>query len=142
MFGYFDVKPYGWNRAQDEPYIHIEKHDPSFDDEVVLIEQDEYISDEGYRVLMAAEECGEPGYTLDDACERFFDEIDVLQGDICEIERQWQLLTEASIRDPLSVVDFDKKIHDLKWRLEFKEETKALLERDVGILLGRATVPF
>ena len=142
MYGHFDLKPYGWHGELHRPFIHIEKHDPSFDDSIEITEKDEYISDEGYRVLMSAEECGDPGYTIDDACERFFDEIDLVQGDIDELEREWGALVEASIRDPLSVLKLDEKLRNLRWRLEFKYETKQLLERDVDMLLGRSRVPF
>lgn len=105
-------------------------------------EGDMDISEEGYRVLLAAEECGCPGYDVEDACERFFDEIDILVGDICQLDRQWEDLTAAFIADPLSVPDYDKRISDIRWSRVIKQDRKEALESDVGRLLERTNLPF
>lgn len=104
-----------------------------------VIEEDEDISEEGYRVLMGAASSGEIDYTINDACDRFFDEIDNVTSDICELDRQRDELMTRLISDPggISDKDFDNAIRTIRWRRSIKEEIKEALEDDLGRLLGR-----
>lgn len=126
------------------PKIHL-RYDAidNFGDSTV-IEEDEDISEEGYRVLAAAAASGEIDYTINDACDRFFDEIDIITADINGIDKEWSDLTTNFIADRLSMTDseYDEKIRDLRWRKLIKEEIKTALEKDLGRILGRADVPF
>lgn len=109
-----------------------------------IIEEDEDISDEGYRVLMGAASAGEIDYTINDACDRFFDEIDLLTADINEIDKQIEDLMTAFVAGSELIADseFDKKVRSLRWGRMVKEEIKTALEGDLGRLLGRYDVPF
>lgn len=109
-----------------------------------VIEEDEDISDEGYRVLMGAVSSGDIDYTINDACDRFFDEIDLLTADINEIDRQKEELmtTFISGSELMTDTEFDNKMRDLRWGRMIKEEIKTALEKDLGRLLGRYEVPF
>ena len=69
-------------------------------------------------------------------------EIDILVGDICQLDRQWEELTAAFVADPLSVPDYDKRISDIRWSRVIKQDRKEALESDVGRLLDRVKLPF
>lgn len=91
------------------------------------------LSDEGARVLKGN---ADNIYSIDDATERFMDEIDYWQGKITEATvSQTELMREA-LRNPLAQ-DYDLKFQELRWGLEFYTQVKTALERDLGELLGR-----
>ena len=109
-----------------------------------VIEEDEDISEEGYRVLLGAASSGDIDYTINDACDKFFDEIDLITADINEVDRQSEALITLFTSDPASMTDkeFDSKLRDLRWKRIIKEEIKKALEDDLSRLLGRYEVPF
>ena len=109
-----------------------------------VVEEDEDISDEGYRVLLGAASSGDIDYTINDACDKFFDEIDIITADINEIDRQKEELMTAFISgsELMTDTEFDNKMRDLRWGRMIKEEIKTALEKDLDRLLGRYDVPF
>lgn len=104
-----------------------------------VVEEDEDISEEGYRVLLGAASSGDIDYTINDACDKFFDEIDLIAADINEVDRQLEALVTLFTSDPVSMTDkeFDKSVQSLRWKRIIKEEIKKALEDDLSRLLGR-----
>lgn len=145
MPNYFDLKcSYLGDGFVNLPRVHLTYEGFDDDGECSVIEEDEDISEEGYRVLLGAAESGDIDYTINDACDKFFDEIDIITADINEIDSEWQDLSYRMMADPMycSEEAFNKEIQGLRWRRMIKEEIKSALERDLSKLLGRYEVPF
>ncbi len=126
------------------PRVHLSYDSVDDFGACTVIEEDEDISEEGYRVLAAAFASGDIDYTINDACDRFFDEIDLITADINSIDKEWGDLTAAFVGGSLGITDkeYDERIRDLRWRKMIKEEIKTALERDLSKFLGRYEVPF
>lgn len=91
------------------------------------------LSEQGVRVI------GENAsniYSIDDATERFMDEIDYWQGKITENTVSQTELAREALRNPLAQ-DYERKFQELRWGLDFYTQVKEALERDLGELLGR-----
>lgn len=141
MPNYFDLT---CSYAGVLPKIHLTYDSVDDFGASTIIEEDEDISEEGYRVLMGAASSGDIDYTINDACDKFFDEIDLVTADINEVDRQAEILVTLFTSDPASMTDkeFDLKMRDLRWKRIIKEEIKTALEKDLSRLLGRYEVPF
>ena len=143
MPNFFDLRC-GYSNDTGLPIVHLTWDDMDYRGGCTVREEDQYISDEGYRILQSACDAGDIDYTINDACDRFFDEIDLLTGDLAVIEKEEYELTKCKMADPLFCTDkeYDKRIRDLRWSRIIKEERKTALEKDLSCLLGRYEVPF
>lgn len=145
MPNYFDLVSSGFdNGFIGLPRLHLTYDSHDCYGGCAVVERDEDISEEGYRVLAAAAASGDIDYTINDACDRFFDEIDLITADINGIDKEWRDLTTNFMADKLLMTEteYDAKIQDLKWRRTIKEELKTALEGDLSRLLGDYEVPF
>lgn len=79
-------------------------------------------------------------YCLDDAVEKFIDEIDRTNAKIDEIYRKFSEYHLKQLENPLSE-DFEKEYQSLYWSLLIKKELRDNLTKDLESLLGRS-VPF
>lgn len=95
------------------------------------------ISEEGVRVISGN---SDNIYSIDDATERFMDEIDYWTGELAAIEESQKELMRQAVRDPLGM-DYDEKFSELKWSWEVKHQIKTALEKDLSELLGH-NVPW
>ena len=90
------------------------------------------ISEEGERVLRGNQDSL---YSIDDAVERFMDEIDYYAEKLAEIEESQMELHALALREPLAM-NYDEKFQELHWSWMIKNQIKTALERDLGELLG------
>lgn len=141
MPNFFEIMDWSYGAP---PKLHLTYDDYDYRGGCTVREEDAYISDAGYGLLMAACEAGEIDYTINDACDRFFDEIDILTGDIAEIDKAIEDLTACFMANRIFCSDseFDKQIRDLRWSKIIKEERKTALEKDLGTILGGYDLPF
>lgn len=79
-------------------------------------------------------------YCLDDAVEKFIDEIDHINAKIDEIYREFSEYHLKQLEDPLSE-DFERHYQGLYWSLLMKKSLRERLTWDLESLLGRS-VPF
>ena len=75
-------------------------------------------------------------YNVDDAVERFMEEIDYWRTRIAEIENGFAKVMEGSMEYPLED-HWEADIQQLQRSLVRKRETLELLEGDLSMLLGR-----
>ena len=75
-------------------------------------------------------------YTVDDAVERFMEEIDYFRGKIAEIQHGFEVVSAQAMEYPTEC-DWDHEIQKLQWSLIAKQETLDMLESDLSRLLGR-----
>ena len=85
------------------------------------------ISEEGAHVLRGS--C-EQMSSIDDAVERFMDEIDYWTGKIAEIEEAQRELHKEAMRNPCGM-DWDAKFQELHWSWLAKTQVKEALEKDL-----------
>lgn len=90
------------------------------------------LSEEGERILMA--NSGNL-YSIEDATERFMDEIDYYSGKIAEIEQSQIELSRMAVREPFGI-DYDDKFNELRWRWEINMQICDALCKDLSTLLG------
>ena len=95
------------------------------------------ISEEGVRVISGN---SDNIYSIDDATERFMDEIDYWTGELVAIEESQKELMRQAVRDPLAM-NYDEKFSELKWHWEVKNQIRNALEQDLSELLGH-NVPW
>ena len=75
-------------------------------------------------------------YTVEDAVERFMDEIDYFRTEIAKIQHGFEVVAGRAMEMPTEC-DWNMELQKLQWSLIAKEETLAMLEEDLGRLLGR-----
>lgn len=75
-------------------------------------------------------------YTVEDAVERFMDEIDYFRTEIAKIQHGFAVVAGRAMEMPTEC-DWGMELQKLNWSLIAKEETLAMLEEDLGRLLGR-----
>lgn len=75
-------------------------------------------------------------YTVDDAVERFMEEIDYFRSKIAEIQHGFEVVSARAMEYPTEC-DWDHEIQKLQWSLIPKQETLNMLEEDLSRLLGR-----
>ena len=75
-------------------------------------------------------------YTVDDAVERFMEDIDYFLTEIAKIHQAFGVLMEQAMEAPLEE-DYDMEFQKLYWGLIHKQETLEMLEEDLSRLLGR-----
>ena len=75
-------------------------------------------------------------YTVDDAVERFMEEIDYFRSKIAEIQHGFEVVSARAMEYPTEC-DWDHEIQKLQWSLIAKQETLDMLESDLSRLLGR-----
>ena len=75
-------------------------------------------------------------YTVDDAVERFMEEIDYFRTKIAEIQHGFEVVSARAMEYPTEC-DWDMEIQKLQWGLIMNQETLDMLESDLSRLLGR-----
>lgn len=75
-------------------------------------------------------------YTVDDAVEKFMEEIDYFRTKIAEIQHGFEVVSARAMEYPTEC-DWDAEIQKLQWSLIAKQETLDMLESDLSRLLGR-----
>ena len=75
-------------------------------------------------------------YTVEDAVERFMEEIDYWRTEIARVQHGFEVVAGRAMEMPTEC-DWDMELQKLQWSLVAKEETLAMLEEDLGRLLGR-----
>lgn len=78
----------------------------------------------------------ETSYTIDDAVERFMEDIDYFRTEIAKIQQAFGVLMQQAMEAPLEE-DYDREFQKLYWGLIHKQETLDMLEEDLSRLLGR-----
>lgn len=78
-------------------------------------------------------------YTIEDAIERFMDEIDYFRSRVEEIKQQFSDIAEMAMENPTGK-DWGREIQGLQWSLMMKQETLDMLESDLSMLLGRSVI--
>ena len=90
------------------------------------------LSEEGERVIRAN---SDNLYSIEDATERFMDEIDYYSGKIAELEQSQIELARMAVRETFAM-NYDEKFDELRWRWEINMQICDALCKDLGVLLG------
>lgn len=75
-------------------------------------------------------------YTVDDAVEKFMEDIDYFRTEIARIRHGFEVVSAQAMEHPTEC-DWDMEIQKLQWSLIAKQETLDMLESDLSRLLGR-----
>lgn len=75
-------------------------------------------------------------YTVDDAVEKFMEDIDYFRTEIARIQHGFEVVSAQAMEHPTEC-DWDMEIQKLQWSLIAKQETLDMLESDLSRLLGR-----
>ena len=75
-------------------------------------------------------------YTVDDAVEKFMEDIDYFRTEIARIQHGKEVVSAQAMEHPTEC-DWDMEIQKLQWGLIHKQETLDMLESDLSRLLGR-----
>lgn len=75
-------------------------------------------------------------YTVDDAVEKFMEDIDYFRTEIARIQHGFEVVSAQAMEHPTEC-DWDMEIQKLQWSLIHKQETLDMLESDLSRLLGR-----
>lgn len=78
-------------------------------------------------------------YTVDDAVEKFMEDIDYFRTEIARIQHGKEVVIARAMEYPTEC-DWDMEIQKLQWGLIHKQETLDMLESDLSRLLGRDVV--
>lgn len=90
------------------------------------------LSEEGERIILAN---ADNVYSIEDATERFMEEIDYLSGKITEIEQSQIELARMAVREPFAM-NYETKFDELRWRWEINMQICDALCKDLSALLG------